>query len=124
EIYEQECSRIRSRFDEAVQLAEQAFIDELSGLVSHLSERMSGSEDGKPKIFRDSAIDNLHDFFERFQRLNVSSSSELDELVTRARGVFRGVQPQSLRNGTTLRQQVATQLSGVQSVLDGLLVDR
>ena len=124
EIYEQECSRIRSRFDEAVQLAEQAFVDELSGLVSHLSERMSGSEDGKPKVFRDSAIDNLHDFFDRFQRLNVSSSSELDELVARARGVFRGVQPQSLRNDTSLRQQVATQLSGVQSVLDGLLVDR
>jgi hypothetical protein len=29
-----------------------------------------------------------------------------------------------LRENANLRQQVATQLSGVQSVLDGLLVDR
>ena len=124
EIYEQECSRIRTQFEEAVQLAEQSFVEELSALVSHLSERLSGNDDGKPKVFRDSAIENLTEFFERFKRLNVSSSSELDELVERARGVVSGVHPHTLRNDQTIRQQVASQLSGVQSVLDGLMVDR
>ena len=124
EIYQQECTRIRTQFEEAVQLAEQSFVDELSALVSHLSERLSGSDDGKPKVFRDSAIENLTEFFERFRRLNVSSSSELDELVERARDVVSGVHPHTLRNDQSIRQQVATQLSGVQSVLDGLMVDR
>ena len=124
EIYEQECCRIRTQFEEAVQLAEQSFVEELSALVSHLSERLSGNDDGKPKVFRDSAIENLTEFFERFRRLNVSSSSELDELVDRARGVVCGVHPHTLRSDQSVRQQVATQLSGVQSVLDGLMVDR
>ncbi|MCR9293646.1 MAG: hypothetical protein NXI32_13060 [bacterium] len=123
-LFEQECERMRSRFSEAVQLAEQAFLDELSGLVSHLGERLAGSEDGKPKIFRDSAVDNLHDFFERFQRLNISSSDELDTLVERARSIVAGVRPSNLRRDDSLRQQVASQLAGVQSVLDGLMVDR
>ncbi|WP_339613681.1 hypothetical protein [uncultured Rubinisphaera sp.] len=35
-----------------------------------------------------------------------------------------GIAPQQLRSSSHLRQQVATKLSGVQSVLDGLLVDR
>ena len=39
ELYQRECDRMRSRFEEAVQLAEQAFMEELSGLVSHLGER-------------------------------------------------------------------------------------
>jgi hypothetical protein len=52
ELYHQECQRVTARFDEAVQLAEQAFTDELANLVSHLTERLSGSGDGKPKIFR------------------------------------------------------------------------
>ena len=30
ELYRQECQRIETRFDEAVQLAEQAFLEELS----------------------------------------------------------------------------------------------
>ena len=99
-------------------------MEELSELVSHLTERLAGSDDGKPKVFRDSAIENLHEFFERFRHLNVRSSQQLDELVGQAQRIVRGVQPQQLRDNTDLRQQIATQLSGVQSVLDGLLVDR
>jgi len=124
ELYQQECERIRGRFYLSVHLAEQAFMEELTNLVSHLSERLSGTEDGKPKVFRDSAIENLNEFFERFQRLNISSSSELDELVGRARSVIHGVRPQSLRDNSLDRQQIVSQLSGVQSVLDGLMVDR
>ena len=124
DLYEQECRRVRGRFEEAVQLAEEAFLAEFSQLVSHLCERLSGESDGQPKVFRNSAVTNLTEFFERFRRLNVGSDVELDRLVAQAQQVVRGVAPQDLRADQPLRQQIATQLSGVQSVLDGLLVDR
>ncbi len=124
ELYEQECERVRSRFDEAVRLAEAAFIDEFTQLVSHLCERLSGERDGRHKVFRNSAVDNLTQFFERFRSLNVGTNAELDRLVDQAQQIVGGVRPQNLRDNSGLRQQVATQLSGVQSVLDGLLIDR
>jgi len=124
ELYEQECQRVQRRFDEAIQLAEDAFIGELSKLVSHLTDRLAGNEDGKPKVFRDSAIQNLSEFFGRFRQLNVRSNEQLDALVDDASRIVRGVNPQTLRDNAGLRQQVATELSRVQSVLDGLLVDR
>ena len=69
-LYEAERARVAARFDEAVQLAEAAFLEEFGKLVSHLSERISSvGEDGKPKVFRDSAIGNLGEFFERFRNL-------------------------------------------------------
>jgi hypothetical protein len=123
-LYQQECQRVRARFDQAVQLAEQAFTEELSRLVTHLSERLSGTEDGRPKIFRDSAVENLTAFFERFRQLNIGSSEQLDELVEQAQEIVRGVPPQRLRDDGQLRRQIATELSGVQSVLDEWLVDR
>ena len=123
-LYEQECERVRSRFEESVRLAQEAFLAEFSQVVSHLCERLSGDQDGKPKIFRDSAVNNLREFFERFRSLNVGSDAELERLVDQAQDIVRGVQPEALRTQTNLRQQIATQLSGVQSVLDGLLVDR
>jgi hypothetical protein len=123
-LYEEEARRVAARFDEAVRMAEEAFTEELSRLVTHLTERLSGQEDGKPKIFRDSAVANLTEFFERFRHLNVRSSEELDNLVQQAQRVVRGVEPQQLRDDQSLRQQVATQLSSVQATLDGLLVDR
>ena len=124
ELYEQECERIRAQFTEAVRLAEEAFTTELSELISHLCERLSGDRDGKPKVFRDTAVSNLTDFFDRFRSLNVGSNAELDRLVDQAHGVLRGVRPTTLRENGGLRQHVATQLSSVQSVLDGLMVDR
>ena len=124
ELYRQECQRVQARFDEAVRLAEEAFLSELAKLVAHLTDRLSGSEDGKPKIFRDSAVDNLRGFFERFRTLNVGSNEQLDELVGQCQQIVQGIQPQDLRDRQSLRQHVSTQLSGVQSVLDGLLVDR
>ena len=124
ELYAQECRRVQSRFDEAVQLAEQAFLDELVRLVDHITERLSGQDDGKPRVFRDSAVTNLTEFFERFRTLNVRSSEQLDELVARAQQVIGGVEPQQLRDSEALRSRVVNQLASVQSSLDGLLVDR
>jgi len=124
ELYQQECERVQQRFDEAVQLAEQAFSDELSKLVEHLVERLTGQTDGKPKVFRDTAVSNLTEFFERFKQLNIRSNDDLDTLVERAQQIVQGRDPQELRDNNVLRQSVAHELIEVQNVLDGLLVDR
>lgn len=124
EVYRQECDRVASRFDEAVELAESAFIEELQSLVAHLTERLSGQVDGKPKVFRDSAIENLTQFFTRFRQLNVRSNEQLDELVGQCQQAVSGIEPQSLRNNNRLRQSLAGELSQVQGALDELLVDR
>ena len=121
---EAECQRVQSRFNEAVEMAEQAFFEELAGLIEHLSNRLAGTEDGKPKIFRDSAVSNLTDFFDRFSRLSINSNADLNSLVDRARNVISGVEPQQLRDSQNLRQHVSTQVASIQSNLDQLLVDR
>jgi hypothetical protein len=64
------------------------------------------------------------EFFQRFGRLNIRSNEQLDELVQQAQNIVQGIQPQTLRENLDLRQQVADQLGGVQSILDNLLVDR
>jgi hypothetical protein len=125
DLYQREQERVRARFEEAVRLAEQAFLEDFARLVSHLSERITGTnDDGSEKVFRDSAVDNLSDFFERFRSLNVRSNQQLDELVAQAQRAVRHVGAQDLRDSGSLRTQVATQLSRVQASLDAMLVDR
>jgi hypothetical protein len=124
QLYQQEAQRVAARFDEAVRLAEAAFMTELQQLVEHLSERLKGTVDGKPKVFRDSAVENLQEFFARFQHLNIRSNAELDELVSRAQRVLSGVDAQDLRNSSSMRSATLRGLSGIQATLDGLLVDR
>lgn len=123
-LYQQECQRVQSQFEEAVRMAEAAFIEELSKLIEHLSERLAGCDDGKPKIFRDSAIGNLEEFFDRFRSLNIGSNEQLDGLVDQTQQILAGVDPNSLRNRNDLRQTVSAKLSSVQASLDGLMIDR
>lgn len=124
-VYEAERKRIAARFDEAAQLAEDAFLEEFVKLIDHLTERL-GSDDGKPRVFRDSAVNNLDQFFDRFGRLRsgLSRSGDLDRLVEEARGVLTGNRPQRIRDNQDVRQRMAADLVRVQSQLDGLMVDR
>jgi hypothetical protein len=124
ELYEQERRRMVARFEEAVRMAEEAFTAEFQKLVSHLVERLTGQEDGKPKVFRNSIVENIREFFERFRMLNVRSNADLEDLVQTAQRALKGASPQDLRDDGRLRAHIATQLSGLQASLDGLLVDR
>lgn len=124
DLFAQERNRIAARFDEAVKLAEEAFAFEFGKLVSHLTERLTADPAGERKIFRDTAITNLTEFFQRFTTLNVRSNADLDRLVETAQQVLKGVDPNAVRNNPSLRQQITTQLSSVQAHLDGLLVDQ
>ena len=124
EVYQQEQARVRERFESAVELAEQAFATELQRLTAHLAERLTGLHDGQPKVFRDSAVENLRDFFERFRRLNIRSSPELDMLVEEAQQVITGIEPQQLRDSVRLRQMVARDFEQIQASVGEMLVDR
>ena len=118
-------ARVASRFEEAVRLAEAGFVEEFARLVEHLTERVTGSnDDGSPKVFRESAVGNLVDFFGRFRELSVRSNAQLDALVEEAQRAVRGVAAQDLRDSEGLRRRVAAQLSQVRTSLDALLVDR
>ena len=124
ELYRQEAERVARRFDQALELAESAFTEELSELIEHLTERLTGQNDGTPKIFRDTAVTNLTSFFERFRRLNVRSNEELDDLVASCQQIVQGRTPQSLRDNRLIRDAVVGELREVGGQLDQLLVDR
>jgi hypothetical protein len=123
EVYEQERRRVAARFDEAVRLAEQAFAAEFARLLSHLTERLAGGDNGERRVFRDSAVGNLREFFARFAQLNVRSSPELDALVEQAQQLVQGVTPQQLRDSDSLRGHVAAEMALVRSRLEGLITE-
>jgi hypothetical protein len=123
-LYEEQQRRVTARFEEAVRLAEEAFTSELAKLVTHLVERLTNEDaGGEKKVFRDSAIANLTEFFDRFRSLNVGSNAQLDQLVATAQQAIRGVRPQDLRDRDALRQEVNAKMSSVLASLDGMLID-
>jgi hypothetical protein len=123
EVYEQERQRVAARFEEAVRLAEQAFVTEFGRLLSHLTERLGNGESGERLVFRDSAVTNLTEFFARFRHLNVRSNPDLDALIEEAQRLVQGVTPQGLRDDAALRQEIATDMGRVRVQVEGLLTE-
>lgn len=132
-LYEAERQRIVARFDEAVTLAEQAFVGEFEQLVSHLAERLTGTnDDGKPKAFKDSTITNLRDFFEKFSHMSIKSNDQLETLVGQAQALVSGIDPSSIRPESgevtaaqqVLRDHIANNVGKIAEQLNGMMINK
>lgn len=123
-LYEEQQARVAARFESAIAMAEDAFTAELQEMVSHLCDKLGGADDGKPKIFRDSAIDNIRNFFNRFKEMNIGSNAQLDALVDQAEAILGGVDPADLRRDGLLRHQIAQQMATVKETLDQLVIEK
>lgn len=123
-LYDAEQKKLAARFDEAIRMAEEAFTGELANLVGHLVERLQPSDDGKPKVFRDAAVENLTEFFSRFKQMTSGSNKELDKLVEDAQKVVSGLTPADLRKDVTVRDRVSGALAPILGVLDGLVTTK
>jgi hypothetical protein len=123
-VHQLEEFRVQTRFEEAVRLADQAFLEEFVRLVAHFCERISGANpDGTPKVFRDATVNDLGDFIARYRRFNLRSEAQLDEMVALVRRTLEGVTPQRLREHPGLRRTVAAQLSWVLTSIDVMQED-
>jgi hypothetical protein len=103
-----------------------AFNDQTTRMRRELAEAVEGLDAQLPELKQAARqrLGNLREFFERFRMLNVRSSADLEDLVQTAQRALKGAGPQGLRDDGHLRAHIATQLSGIQASLDGLLVDQ
>jgi hypothetical protein len=123
-LYEQEQERIRARFEEAVALAEQAFTDEFAKMVEHLVDRLTVGPDGKAKVFRDTAVGSMREFFSRFSEMDIGSNAELSAMIAEAQRAVEGVDVAKLRKDVIARDQIRGAMQGLATRLDALMVDR
>ena len=116
--YEREMQRVRGLFNNAVELAEQAFIKEMTDLVTNLRDRLSDNADGTPKMFGDGCVEKLKAFIERFKELSVKSNDDLEKLVGECDSLTHGVTADHFRGLPELRQHVASKLAEVQAAME------
>jgi hypothetical protein len=131
-LYAEQSAKIAARFNEAVSLAEDAFIGELADAIDSLQRKLSGLDDGTEKRLHGSTLDNLGNFFQRFKTLNLHSSAELDRIVEQAEAALSGksliggkaITRDELRDSASIRSDIRTRLSAVSASLEGLMVSQ
>ena len=87
-------------------------------LLDHAVDRLGNNKDGKKKVFRDTLIANLGEFFTYFNDKNLVGDGELATLVEKARAVMEGVEVGDLRSDDGLRDSVRSKLDEVKAEMD------
>jgi len=124
DIYERELAKVQQRFQATVTLAESVFCEQFAQLVEHLAERLTPAPDGTRKIFHDSTLANLEDFFTKFSKFNFTKNNPLDDLVQQAKGLVNGTNTTLLRNNVSAREDMRAVLHGMQDQLDQLMINK
>lgn len=121
ELYEQEARKFQETMAEARKLTSDALTIELAELVNHMVERLN--DGGKPKVFRDSMVQNFTNFLESISDRNLFGDTQLTELANQAKQVLTGVTPENLRKFTNVQELVRTGMRELKSVVDEAVID-
>lgn len=124
DLFEREKAKAEAQWREASEEVRQALRAGLADVVDHMVERLQGNGDAKPKVFRDTLVENMTDYLDLFDPRNVTDDTQLAQLVERCRKTLDGVDANALRASDAIRTKVRDGMAQVQSVLDTMVIDR
>jgi len=125
DIFAREQEKAAAKIAEVSDQITQVLRTQMLDLVSHLSDKLEGNRgNGKPKIFKASAVTNIKEFLATFQARNIVDDKELDKLCAQAGQLLDGVDPQALREQDQVRDRVKQGFDRIKAQLDTMMLDR
>lgn len=129
-IRQRENEKLRASFLEAQEEITLALRGGFRELIAHATERLTSAPGEKPKIFRDSLVENFNEFFATFNARNMMEDADLERLVTQARQVISGLgsdaknAAETLRNSPDTRQATIAQFATLNATLDAMTIEK
>jgi hypothetical protein len=123
EIYEREKAKFKAMMEETRNLAMAALRQEFADHVSHIVDRLTRSEDGRQKVFKNCMIEKIQAYLDVFDARNLFADEQLAELVGKAKAIIGGVTPESIRENIWLRNSIAEGMGKIMQTIDESIID-
>ncbi|MDD5060689.1 MAG: hypothetical protein PHN44_00190 [Candidatus Marinimicrobia bacterium] len=123
EIFNRERAAFNDKLVSAADEITAAMRESFKELVDHMVERLKPGADGKPKIFRDSLVNNFKEFMDTFSARNITNDTDLEALVSKAKDILGGKSAEDLRNYDSIRENVVSGISEIKEQLSGMVID-
>lgn len=124
EIFEREQAKLREKMAEAVEDCRKAIAASTKDLLLEISDRMTLSEDGQPKIIRPSMIEKWLETFDLLGSKNITNDTELQAALESARATLQGKTEESLLHNATVQEATLSTFSGLIANLDRDVINR
>ncbi len=124
DIFQREAEKAAAQWTDALQVANDVLLVSFADLVSHMVERLQPNDDGKPKVFRNSLVNNLTEFLQTFDARNIGGHAELAAEVAKARDLLSGIDAEHLRKNDGLKTAVSAGFAEIKARLDTMITAR
>lgn len=122
-LYEREAAKMANVWEEAKQSITTVLLTEFKDLTTRMSERLEVGADGKPKVFRDSVVNNLQEWLDVFEKRNLTDDENLIGLVTQARQLISGIDPKTIRTSEGLKQEMSDAMKSLTAQIEQAIVE-
>lgn len=119
-----EREKIAAQWQEALAEGRQVLRAGMADLVDWLLDKAQGISDGQKKIIKPTKLAGVQEFLDSFAARNLTGDEELAALVEQAKGLLRGIDPETLRKSQDTRTQVSEGFAEIKRQLTPLLTDR
>ena len=121
-LYEKHNVKLAKQREEAGQFLRDSVRQVVLEMTKHLHERLDGTdENGRPKVFRASAIEHIEQFLQFYDKKDVTNDVELGGEIKKLRQLMKGVDVESLRDDQKFRARIAGELKGVTDSIEKLV---
>jgi len=117
EVYAREEAKFMETMEEARGMAIEALREEFSQMVEHISERFTQNDSVKPKVFRNSVVDNFYEYFQTFKDRNIFQDNQLSQLVNRAQSILNGTSTNHIRSDTRLKETIRSGMADIEDTI-------
>ena len=106
DMQDQESTRIKKEMEDRIHSQIKASVQDLylrlKGVIAAAAERLDPNPNGKPKTFRDSLVNNIHEVLDIVPQLNITGDENLARICKQLRDSLAGIQPDHLREKSKL----------------------
>lgn len=117
EVYEREKVKFVQTMEQAREMAVESLREEFAGLVERITERFTDGADGKPKVFKNSTVNNFYEYFETFKERNIFKDEQLAELVSRAQALLGSRSAAEIRSNEGLKDRIRCDMEAVETAM-------
>jgi hypothetical protein len=123
-LFQREQEKAERKWQQAGVEIQQALRVSMSELITHMVDQLKPQEGGeRRKIIRASKLDELTEFLDSFKLRNVTDDDQMEELVKKAKAVIQGMDIESLRFDSGVRERVRAGFSRLKDQLNTMITE-
>jgi len=124
-LWERERAKAEQKWAKVADEVREALRSSFASLIEHIVKQLGDDEEGKPRVFKQPAIDKIETFLATFSKTNLTDDAQLAALIERTRAVMRGVgDAKTIREDPEMRAKIRAQFEKIKAPLEGMVTKR